>query len=318
MQKITNIALIGYGYWGQTLYRYIKSNEKFLLKYVFGCSLQEDKEFTGNLNKIWEDQTIGAVIIATPIDTHYTIAKKALLCKKNVLCEKPLTLKTKEALELKRISEQNNLLLMTEYTYTFSCALLHAQKIINKGVIGPVKSIYITIKQLGRFLGHDVFTLIGSHALSILDIFFPLNKCNFHSRPMMYNNGLVTNGLINFESNDHKFSGYIDVSLHCPVREKKVVVYGEKGTIIYDPYAADTLTIVSYSREHSLAQKDLIQEEQRLHFDEGHNLRFAIEVFSEELHNRKGGNLERAISITSVLQSLNTSLKNDFVHKDHS
>jgi len=303
MKRTTNIALIGYGYWGQTLYRYIKSNENFLLKYVFGCSLQEDKEFTGELNKIWKDQTIQAVVIATPIDTHYSIAKKALLCKKNVLCEKPLTLKTKEVLELKKISEQNNLLLMTEYTYTFSCALLHAQKIIDEGVIGHVKSVYVTIKQLGRFLDYDVFALLGSHALSILDIFFPLNRCNFHSHPMMYNNGLVTNGLIIFESNDHKFSGYIDVSLHCPTREKKVVIYGEKGTIIYDPYATDTLTIVLYSRAHSLTQKDLVKEKRQFHFDENHNLRYALEAFFEAIQGRRKDNLERSVSVTSVLES---------------
>lgn len=227
MQRITNTALIGYGYWGQRLYRYFKSNENFLLKYVFGRSLQDDKEFTSDLNKIWKDQTIQAVVIATPIDTHYSIVKKALLCKKNVLCEKPLALKTKEILELKRISEQNNLLLMTEYTYTFSCALLHAQKIIDEGVIGPVKSVCITIKQLGRFLDYDVFTLLGTHALSILDLFYPLRRCNFHSRTLMYNTDLVTGGLIHFESKDRDFSGYIDVSLHCPIREKKVVIYGE-------------------------------------------------------------------------------------------
>ena len=104
MKKI-NIALIGYGYWGKRLCRYLKEEKGFNLKYV--C--------TRNNDKIWADESIEAVVIATPIDTHYKIAKMALLMNKHVLCEKPLSLKVEEVLELKKIAEQKNLLLLVPY-----------------------------------------------------------------------------------------------------------------------------------------------------------------------------------------------------------
>ena len=178
MKKI-KIAQIGYGYWGQRLYRYFKANKNFFLKYVCALSLKENKEFTSDINKIWEDKDIQAVVVATPIDTHYLLVKKALLCNKSVLCEKPLALKTKEVLELKRIAEQRNLLLLTEFTYTFSKLLKKAKQIIDDGLIGKIESMELSLKYAGRFLKYDVYWLLASHLLSILDIFIPLEKLKF-------------------------------------------------------------------------------------------------------------------------------------------
>ncbi|GAH64677.1 unnamed protein product [marine sediment metagenome] len=89
------VALIGYGYWGKKLYYYIKNNSHFNLKYVYALTKKNCKEFTGDINKIWNDERVKAVVIATPIDTHYCMVKEALLNGKNVLSEKPLALKTK-------------------------------------------------------------------------------------------------------------------------------------------------------------------------------------------------------------------------------
>ena len=141
------IALIGYGYWGKRLYRYLKINKNFLVKYVYASSLKNKKEFINDINKIWNDERIKAVVIATPIDTHYSLVKKALLHNKNVLCEKPLALKTKEVLELKRIAKQKKLLLLTEFTYTFSRSIKKAEKIIEDGLIGKIESMELASRE---------------------------------------------------------------------------------------------------------------------------------------------------------------------------
>ena len=314
-----NVALIGYGYWGKKLYKYLKESEYFSLSYVYFPSLQRydvssihceyGHEFVASIEKIWGDKLVSNVVIATPIDTHYSVVREALIHSKNVLVEKPLATKLNDAVSITEMARQRNLVLMTEYTYTFSHALQAAQKIVKKGRIGSIKSIYITIKQLGRFLDYDVFSLLGSHALSILDLFFSLGNLSFRSRPVMWTDGLVTGGLIHFDSKEYGCCGYIDVNLHCPVREKKVIIYGEKGTIIYNPDSKDTLTLTLYTRTSSHKREDAVKENRTFYFDENHNIRNALRVFHGEIKNRRDDNSKRAIAITSVLEQLHNSLE---------
>ena len=79
-----NIALIGYGYWGSKLYHYLKENQNFNLKYVYALSKKDCPEFIKDINLIWKDKSVKAVVIATPIETHYALVKEALLHHKNV------------------------------------------------------------------------------------------------------------------------------------------------------------------------------------------------------------------------------------------
>jgi len=314
-----NVALIGYGYWGKKLYKYLKESEYFSLSYVYFRSLQRydisfihseyGHEFVPSLEHIWGDKQVPNVVIATPIDTHYSVVREALIHSRNVLVEKPLATNFNDAISITETARQRSLMLMTEYTYTFSDALQKAQQLVKIGTIGPIKSIYITIRQLGRFLDYDVLTLLGSHALSILDLFIPLDKLSFRCWPLMWAGDLVTGGLIYFDSKEYGCCGFIDVNLHCPVREKKVIIYGEKGTIIYNPDSKDTLALTLYTRTSSHKREDAVIENRIFHFDEKHNIRNALRAFYGEIKNRRDDNSMRAIAITSVLEQLHDSLE---------
>lgn len=312
--KVENVALIGYGYWGKKIYKYLEESNHFNLNYVYFPSLERikrtspnidfGKEFVSSINQIWEDKRTPHVIIATPINTHFQLAHEALLSSKNVLVEKPLSTTLKEAVLLRDIASEKKLNLLTEYTYTFSNGLLYAKSLIDKDVIGSIKSICITIKQLGRFLDYDVYTLLGTHALSILDIFLPLNECTFTSQPLLLTDNIVTGGLISFKDKTSGCSGYIDVTLHCPDREKKVIIYGERGTIIYNPNVDKTVKAILYNSGRKVSQEELIGEQDSHRFDEDHNLRNAIMAFWEIVSTQKDDNVERAVAITAVLESL--------------
>lgn len=314
--KQANIALIGYGYWGQKIYRYLKESSNFNLSAVYFRSLEKlpptvieqeyGPEFTPRLKEdIWLNKNIPHVVIVTPINTHYSLVREALLNSKNVLVEKPLTTKTEEALLLQKMAKEKNLKLMTEYPYTFSKALLMAQKLVKEGAIGSLKSISITIKQLGRFLEYDVNTLLGTHALSILDMFLPIKDCQFSCQPLLVTDNIVTGSIIQFKAKESDCQGYIDVNLHCPERDKKVIIYGTKGTIIYDPYAEKTLQLTLYSCQRNVTQaKDLINQQTGYDFDENNNLQYAVTEFFEVINNQKPDNSDRSVAVTTALESL--------------
>lgn len=315
MTKI-NTALIGYGYWGKLLYKYLEQSEGFNLSYVYFPSLKKydresisskyGSEFTSDINEIWNDESVQNVIIATPIDTHYEVVKMALTNNKNVLVEKPLTENSSDAKELADLAQVKGRLLETEYTYTYSAALHYAKKMINKGAIGRIQCISLCFKQLGRFLPYDVYSLLGSHALSILNLFIPLSKISFSPFPLISTNNVVTGALIHFHSEANHCTGHIEVQLHSPQREKIISIYGEEGTIVYDPCSKDVLTTTFYNRAKNAGGigKDIRNRHEVLHFDEAHNLRNALDNFYSVVTGNKKSNINSAVEISSILGSL--------------
>jgi len=160
-----NVALIGNGRWGQILKRYIPN--LFTLKYIANSKF--------NKNKIWKDKSVKAVIIATPMNSHYSIAKEALLNGKHIFVEKPITLRESEAIELKEIAEKENLQIGINYIYTFG------QK-LNMNLIDvnydDIKVMYFYLYR-NDHRNLDVHWTLSSHCLSVLDMIKPIDKIDF-------------------------------------------------------------------------------------------------------------------------------------------
>ncbi|MBP7653672.1 Gfo/Idh/MocA family oxidoreductase [Candidatus Dependentiae bacterium] len=306
-----NVALIGYGYWGKKYYNYLKKSEYFNLCFVFAPSFEKirslenpEKKFISDIETILNNEDIPNVIIATPINTHYEIALKMLEHSKNILIEKPITMRLKEALELNRISSEKNKIIETDYTYTYSAALDYVKKLIEKKHIGNIQSIEISLNQLGRFLPYNIYYLLGSHALSILDLFLPIDECVFSPIPLMKNNDIVTSSVVTFYSSKHNCSGVMNLNLHSPIREKKIIIYGEKGTIYYTPLEKKVITITEYYRTEALTETELIKATKFYEFDENNNLNLALKNFHSVLHGKNSSNIKRSLSITGVLEKL--------------
>ena len=128
MGKMKKLGIIGIGNWGKNLVRDISK-----ISCVKKCSsLGNSKniswlknkypsiQHTCNLKEIFADKEIDAVIIATPINTHYNLVKKALLAKKHVFVEKPLSSTLSNAEELIQIAKKNNRLLFVGHIFIFN------------------------------------------------------------------------------------------------------------------------------------------------------------------------------------------------------
>ncbi|MBF0522468.1 MAG: Gfo/Idh/MocA family oxidoreductase [Candidatus Omnitrophica bacterium] len=312
--KIENVALIGYGYWGKKIYKYLKESSQFHLAYVFFPSLKKlspdmiaqtyGPEFTANIDDVWNDKGVSHVIIATPINTHVDVVTEALCHGKNILVEKPLAVIGHEAQSIVEQAKTRGLILETEYTYTYSQGLQAAQNMILQGMIGDVQSISISLKQLGRFLPYDVYLLLGSHALSILDIFLPLENLTFSSDSFLVTEGVPTAAVIHYQSKQNSCRGTIEINLHCPQKDRKVIIYGEKGTIIYAPDQKDVLTLTLYKRTRFSLDKEIIEKQQTFQFDENNNLKNALENFYHVIQRNRPSNSARAVSINTVLDIL--------------
>lgn len=122
------VAIIGAGHWGRNIIRTLAMSPS-TIAYIAHSGSAETKAFladtyhtiptTTDYHETLRDDSIGAVIIATPIETHYAIVRDALNAGKHVLCEKPLALTGAEVAELYELAHAQNCILMTGYLYRY-------------------------------------------------------------------------------------------------------------------------------------------------------------------------------------------------------
>jgi predicted dehydrogenase len=292
------IALIGYGYWGKRFLRYLE--EQFDVAYICHRNADKSGRFTSNIERILNSD-IAAVVIATPIDTHYEITKKALECQKHVLCEKPLAQSVGEVSEIAEIASKSKLHVVTEFTYTFSSGIHQAKKLIEEGTIGDLLFLELSLRYLGRFLKFNVYWLLASHLFAIRDMFVPLLENNFSIVEQINDE----TGLIRIAG---KVPGYMSVSLNYPQRETRTVWYGSKGTIVYDGINQPTLSAAVYKKKHGVLANEMIDRVQYFHYDEQNNLRNAASFFADVLDGNLDSkrNLQTSLSVTKILESINS------------
>jgi len=142
------IAIIGYGYWGPNLVRNFNSIPQCKIKYVCDFNTSRlsavNKQYpniitNSDYETVLNDSDIDAVIIATPVFTHFELAKKALLKNKNVLIEKPMTSTSAEAIELYELSKKTNKLLMVDHTFLYTSSVQKMKELIVNEVVGNIK-----------------------------------------------------------------------------------------------------------------------------------------------------------------------------------
>jgi len=172
---IYKVAIIGYGYWGPKLARNVSNSNQFLIKYIVDRSKKNlekaKKDFP--LSKLLTDYNklkkndIDLVIISSPTKTHYFIAKYFLKFT-NVLVEKPLSLNSKEVLNLEKIAKKNDLMLFVDYPFIFSGSINFIKSLIKSKKYGKLLEIESFREQAPIRNDADVAWDLGVHDISIL------------------------------------------------------------------------------------------------------------------------------------------------------
>ena len=141
MKKKFNVLIVGFGYWGPILAKNFQSSIQFNIYSICDSNLTNLKKaeniypnsvYYNSYNKALTNKKIDIVIISTPTNTHYKIAKAALLKKKHVVCEKPLSLKINEVKYLIKLSKKNKMFLFVDYPFIYSDSVGFIKKIIDK------------------------------------------------------------------------------------------------------------------------------------------------------------------------------------------
>ena len=178
MKKI-NLGIIGLGYWGPNLYRNFNNNKNVNVISVADLDIKKTIQCSNNdpnLNTYTDykrlilDPKIDAVAIATPVNTHYKIAKYALNNNKHVFVEKPLADSSLKCLELIKLSKKNKLILFVDHTFLYTEAVNKMKSISSKKEFGNIMYYDSTRINLG-LIQNDINVIwdLAVHDLSILD-----------------------------------------------------------------------------------------------------------------------------------------------------
>jgi predicted dehydrogenase len=172
MSSVNKLGIIGIGNWGKNLVRdfskygeITKCTSKGNPKNISWLKKNYPSiEYVANEKEIFNDDKINAVVISTPIKTHYMLVKNALLSKKHVFVEKPLCSNLVEANELLKIAKRSNLLLFVGHIFQFNEILNKLKKIIMKE---KITYVYFEWSKFGTF-DEDIFLNLLSHDMSII------------------------------------------------------------------------------------------------------------------------------------------------------
>jgi predicted dehydrogenase len=254
LQSVTDIpmpigtAVIGYGYWGPNLARNLSERPEFNFQVL--CDLDAEQRAavvrrfphvrtTARFVEVLEDPVIDAVIIATPPQSHYALAKAALSVGKHVLVEKPLATRLSDACELAALASTMDLVLMPGHTFIYSPAVNTVRDLIRVGDIGDIHFITSSRMNLGKYQRDGVICDLAPHDLSIL--LYWLN------RPILEVSA-TARSVFRYEVPETAFmtlgfmggtTANVQLSWLAPRKVRQMIVVGSKLMVQYDDTATD-------------------------------------------------------------------------------
>jgi predicted dehydrogenase len=238
------VAVIGFGYWGPNLVRNFNSAPGCQVTIV--CDGRDERlkvvqkmypsvQVTKNADDVFKNTEIDAVIIATPVFTHFELAKKALQNSKHVLLEKPMTSTVAEALELEKIASQKNLVLMVDHTFLYTNSIQKIYSLVKEGALGNIKYFDSTRINLGLFQPDiNVLWDLAPHDISILDHLIQDKAHSVNATGVSHTNNGIENIAfltVNYQSG---FIAHFNCSWTSPVKIRMLLLGGDKKMLVFN------------------------------------------------------------------------------------
>ncbi|MDB6129968.1 MAG: Oxidoreductase [Verrucomicrobiales bacterium] len=251
---MVNIAQIGVGYWGPNLLRNLVANKNCCLKTVVDLSperqayvksLYPQVHVTSSVEEVINDPTIQALVISTPVATHFDLAMKALAAGKHILVEKPLARSVAEVDEIARLAKEKGLTAMVGHTFLFNDAVKYVKKLIDSGELGDVRYIYSQRLNLGRIRSDvDALWNFAPHDISIIQYWLGDPKPISATRQGMdfVQKGIEDVVFMNIVY-PKKIMAHVHVSWLDPHKVRCMTVVGSKKMVVYDDVADNKIAI---------------------------------------------------------------------------
>lgn len=253
------IGLIGCGYWGPNLLRNFMETEGAWISHI--CDL--DSNLLGRLRRRYPSLTattdyknittspeIDAVAIATPVGTHFGLAKEALEHGKHVLVEKPLAASSTDAEQLIELAERKNLCLMVDHTFVYSEPVRVLKE--NLSEIGELCYFDSTRVNLGLFQKDiNVIWDLGPHDVSILLYLMAQDPEEVAATGIGHLNPEIENTAYLVLKFPNQFIAHFHFNWLSPIKIRQILISGTEKMIVYDDlHSIEPIKIYDYGVNH--------------------------------------------------------------------
>ncbi len=314
-------AVIGYGYWGVNIVKSLHKWGLFEIQTIFDEDKNRIKEAQQNCafktyasyEQILSDQNIEAIFIITPPQTHYALAKKAILAGKHIFVEKPLSTSYKQSCELYDLAEKYQVKIHCDHVFLYSPAVNYLKSAIKD--FGEI--VYINSRRinLGLFQSNvDVIWDLAIHDLSIIDELVGLeikNVSTFSRKYQSYPNDALANISIELASG---IIVTINVSWLSPIKVREMIIGGVKKSAVYDDVQRDKIKIYDAGvvikdefDKNSLYAKMVeyrLGEEEIPKLDQYMSLDRSIQTFYEMISQNLACNQEHVLRVMKALEKI--------------
>ena len=335
MNKPINIGVVGCGYWGPNLIRNLYQLKDCQLKIMCDASeqrlahlrtLYSGVEGATDYNVMLNGVGLDAVVIATPVRFHHSMARAALLAGKHVFIEKPMAASVAECQELVDLARQQSVVLMVGHTFLYSPAVRMIKEIIDSGDIGELRYISARRLNLGLFQKDiNVTWDLAPHDLSIIlhimDEVPHSVACygDAHITPGIED---VTNLYLSFRKNR---AAVVHSSWLDPKKVREMTFVGSRRMIVYDDIAShekikiydarverpphyDTFAEFQYSYHYGDMYVPYVKQEEPLKLECQH----FIDCIRDGRVPLTSG--EKGLEVVRILELASQSLKENHLH----
>ncbi|MRR55335.1 MAG: Gfo/Idh/MocA family oxidoreductase [Deltaproteobacteria bacterium] len=242
------IGIIGYGYWGPNLVRNFADIDGATVTLISDTNEAALKRaqaaypmisVTPNDYDVILSPTIDAVAIATPVSTHYPLAKRALENGKHVFVEKPFTTSAQQAEELIELADRKSLKIMVDHTFLFTGAVKKIKQLIDDGVLGRLfyfDSIRINLGLLQK--DSNVIWDLAPHDLSIMDYLIGCNPIAIAATGTAHINGFEDVAYVTIYYPDNLIA-HLSINWLSPVKIRMTMIGGQKKMLVWNDLEAD-------------------------------------------------------------------------------
>lgn len=325
------VGIIGQGYWGPKLTR--NFIDLLGVNNVVVADSKDDRllditnhylgiiTFNNGNNLIESD--VDAVVIATPVHTHYALAKRALLAGKHVMIEKPITNQSQQAEKLISMAKENKLTLMVGHTYVYNPAVNALHYLLKSGELGKIYYIDSMRVNLG-LLQPDINVMwdLAPHDLSILCYILGENPQKVSAVGENFINKTSRKAEVVFIN--LRFPSGILANIHLswldPVKQRRMTIVGSKKMIVYDDIVDDKIVI--YDKGVEIPDYSLTMNEFSASYRHGgeqvYNYKWEEPLKSEckqfidsiKLNIEPPTNGDNGLTIVRILEAAQRSLEN--------
>jgi predicted dehydrogenase len=241
---MVRVGVIGVGYWGPNLVRCLQELPECQVAYICDrnttrlrqiCNRFPDVIGTTDAADVLRRDRVDAVVIATPIKTHYPLAVRALDAGLHTFVEKPLATSGDECLDLIERADANHRVLFVGHVFLYSAAVAKLKEIVASGELGDIYYISSTRLNLG-LVQRDVNVLwdLAPHDLSIILELMGRPPISVSCSGLAYLDQAiheVCNLTMRFPDNR---IGLVHVSWLDPHKRRMMTVVGSKKMAVYD------------------------------------------------------------------------------------